>query len=36
MHLVVWDEDVLSNDKVGEAVIKLSALCINRGLDDWF
>ena len=36
MTISVWDEDVTSSDKVGEAVIKLSALCMNGGIDDWF
>ena len=32
----VFDEDVSSSDLVGTATIKLSALCVNGGLDDWF
>ena len=36
MTLTVWDEDVTSSDKVGSAVIKLSALCVNGGMDEWF
>jgi hypothetical protein len=30
------DEDVGKDDKVGETKIKLSALCLNGGLDEWF
>lgn len=36
MTLTVFDEDVTSSDKVGSAVIKLSSLCVNGGLDEWF
>jgi len=34
--LTIYDEDTMSNDKVGEVSIKLSALCLAQGLDDWF
>jgi len=34
--LTILDEDVTSSDKVGMAVIKLSSLCVNGGLDEWF
>lgn len=36
MTLVIWDEDVTSSDKVAETIIKLSALAVNGGIDDWF
>jgi Ca2+-dependent lipid-binding protein len=36
MHLSVMDEDLTKADLVGETNIKLSSLCINGGLDDWF
>lgn len=32
----IYDEDTVSNDKVGEVLIKLSALCLEQGLDEWF
>ena len=35
LTLRVMDQDVTTSDTVGEAIIKLSALCI-QGLDDWF
>ena len=36
MTITVLDDDVGKDDIVGSAVIKLSALCINGGLDEWF
>lgn len=36
MTITVWDEDITSSDKVGDCIIKLSALCVNGGIDDWF
>ena len=36
MHLMVMDENVTDSDTVGEATIKLSSLCIDDGLDEWF
>jgi hypothetical protein len=36
LKLVVLDEDTMTNDKVGEAVIKISALCTSGGIDEWF
>lgn len=32
----VLDEDVRSSDLVGETTFKLSSLCVNNGIDDWF
>ena len=32
----VMDENVTDSDIVGEASVKLSALCVNGGLDDWW
>jgi Ca2+-dependent lipid-binding protein len=34
--LEVLDEDTASNDSVGTATIKLSALCANGGINEWF
>ena len=36
MTLTVFDEDVGADDKVGGNTIKLSSLCVNGGLDEWF
>jgi Ca2+-dependent lipid-binding protein len=34
--LTVFDQDVTSDDKVGEVSIKISSLCTNGGIDEWF
>ena len=36
MHLMVMDENVTDSDTVGECTIKLSSLCVDGGLDEWF
>ena len=36
MKVQCWDEDVTSSDLIGETTIKLSALCVNGGLDEWY
>ena len=36
LMLTVYDEDVTSSDLVADTTIKLSALCCNGGIDDWF
>jgi len=36
MKLQVFDEDVTASDLVGETTIKLSSLCVNGGLDEWY
>lgn len=36
MHIEVFDEDPCDSDLVGETTIKLSALAVNGGLDEWF
>mmetsp|Transcript_37276 Transcript_37276/g.49033 ORF Transcript_37276/g.49033 Transcript_37276/m.49033 type:complete len:131 (-) Transcript_37276:581-973(-) len=36
MKLTVMDEDVVSHDKVAETTIKVSSLCMNGGIDEWF
>ena len=36
MTIQCYDEDPGSDDLIGEATIKLSALCVNGGLDEWF
>ena len=32
----IYDEDVVGSDMVGEASIKLQALVMNGGIDEWF
>lgn len=34
--MTVFDQDVTSDDKVGEVSIKISSLCANGGIDEWF
>ena len=34
--LEIDDKDMMSTDMIGTAVIKLSSLCCNEGVDDWF
>ena len=36
MQLSVFDEDLTSSDLVGNCTIKASAMCVNKGLDDWW
>ena len=36
MKVVVYDEDVGAPDLIGETTIKLSSLCVNGGLDEWY
>ena len=36
LSLTVYDEDVTSSDLVASTVIKLSSLCVNGGIDEWF
>jgi len=36
MKIVIYDEDVMSNDLVAETIIKVSSLCVNGGIDEWF
>jgi Ca2+-dependent lipid-binding protein len=36
LELEVLEEDTVSNDTVGTATIKVSALCISGGIDEWF
>ena len=36
MFLQVFDEDVVDSDHIGENNIKLSALCMGKGIDEWF
>ena len=36
MHLEVFDEDPCDSDLVGSANIKLSAMCMNGGFDEWY
>jgi len=36
LKLTVFDKDVTSDDRLGEVLIKVSALCANNGVDEWF
>ena len=36
MAVHVMDENVTDSDSVGKATIKLSALCCDGGLDEWY
>ena len=36
LTIQVFDEDPGSDDKIGESTVKLSAFCVNHGIDDWF
>ena len=36
IDVTVMDEDVGSDDMIGTAKFKLSALCVNTGIDEWF
>lgn len=31
-----FDEDIFDSELIGEATIKLTALCYGKGVDDWF
>ena len=36
VKFAIMDEDVTSDDTVGYGMVKLSALCINHGVNEWF
>ncbi len=36
LHIEIYDEDVTTSDLICSTVIKISALCMNGGMDDWF
>jgi len=36
MDVEVYDEDLTASDFIGKCTIKLSSLCVNGGLDEWF
>ena len=36
LHLEVCDKDLASTDLIGQASIKLAALCCNGNTDDWY
>lgn len=36
LSIDVYDEDLTKSDHVGSTTIKLSALCMNGGMDDWY
>ena len=36
LQIAVMDKDVTSDDKVGETQVKVQAMIINGGIDEWF
>jgi hypothetical protein len=32
----VFDDDIGKDEKLGESTMKLSALCVANGIDNWF
>ena len=36
MQLTVMDEDLDAHDLIGHTVMKVSSLCVNSGIDEWF
>ena len=36
LHISVWKKDVGKYDLVAEAIIKLSGICLNGGIDEWY
>lgn len=36
LQIECLDEDVTSSDLIGSCTIKLSSLCLNGGMDEWF
>ena len=36
MQIWVKDEEVCTDELIGEATVKLSALCVEGGIDDWW
>ena len=36
LQLDIMDEDIISNERIGSAIVKVSALCTNGGVDEWF
>ena len=36
MQMQVFDEDPCKSDLIGESTIKLTSLCANGGMDEWF
>jgi Ca2+-dependent lipid-binding protein len=36
LHISVWDEDPGKDDLIAEATIKLSGMCTNGGIDEWY
>ena len=36
LYIGVKDEDLTKADVIGDGQLKLSALCVNGGLDEWF
>lgn len=36
LRLTIMDEDVVSHDFVAETNIKVSSLCMNGGIEEWF
>ena len=36
LFIKVKDENVTDSDDIGEAIVKLSAFCVQGGIDDWW
>lgn len=36
VNLIIYDEDVVGNDLVAQTNFKISALCVNGGIEEWF
>ena len=36
MQIKVFDKDTVNDDLIGETLIKLDALCVTDGIDNWF
>jgi len=36
LRFKIMDEDTFSDDTVGYGMVKLSSLCMNGGVHDWF
>lgn len=36
LSIEVLDEDVTTSDLIGSCIIKVSGLCMNGGMDEWY
>ena len=36
VKVTIFDEDVVGHDLVAETSFKISALCVNGGIEEWF